>query len=176
MTGSGCHEEIGPELGPSGHVTTLSVQVSCTHSFLQVCVCLFICLWDEKERKRRNIRHPRKPQHQYTPVIPTCTICITHALWLVLTCTHSLRSHCSMRRWQYWKAFSLNRSFGGSRRLEEEVAETIETIDPSTSERSSAAREWVSELEKWVMSWKCWVSFTWVPVKQAGSRWTDENS
>lgn len=52
--------------------------------------------------------------------------------------THSLRSHCSMRRWQYWKAFSFKRSFGGSSRLEEEVAETIDTTDPSTSDRSSA--------------------------------------
>lgn len=55
--------------------------------------------------------------------------------------THSLRSHCSIRRWQYWKAFSLKRSFGGSSRLEEEVAETMETTDPSTSDRSSAAGE-----------------------------------
>lgn len=51
--------------------------------------------------------------------------------------SHALRSHCSMRRWQYWKDFSLRRSFGESRRLEEEVAETMETTDPSTSDRSS---------------------------------------
>lgn len=58
--------------------------------------------------------------------------------------THSLRSHCSIRRWQYWNAFSLKRSFGGSSRLEEEVAETMETTDPSTSDRSSAAGEQIT--------------------------------
>lgn len=59
---------------------------------------------------------------------------LTHS---ALMRAHSLRSLCSMRRWQYWKAFSLRRSFGGSSRLEEEVAETIETTEPSTSDRSS---------------------------------------
>lgn len=71
--------------------------------------------------------------------------------------THSLRSHCSIRRWQYWNAFSLKRSFGGSSRLEEEVAETMETTDPSTSDRSSAAGEEItnkrSRLREFYKKW-----------------------
>lgn len=62
------------------------------------------------------------------------------------TLRHLLRSHCSIRRRQYWKAFSLSRSFGGSSRLEEEVAETMETTEPSTSERSSATWQFRKEM------------------------------
>lgn len=130
-------------------------QLVCEFNVLTAfCRSVSVFLWGSETRKNTKVTYniPTQLQHQYTPVIPTCAICITHTLWLVLTCTHSLRSHCSMRRWQYWKAFSLNRSFGGSRRLEEEVAETIETTDPSTSERSSAAQK--SKLVKWVISWK----------------------
>lgn len=154
------------------------------YSQLSAGLCLSFYEPLRQERiERWNIIYQHKQQHQYTPVIPTCTICISHTLWLVLTCTHSLRSHCSMRRWQYWKAFSLNRSFGGSRRLEEEVAETIETTDPSTSERSSVAqqREFVSEKsELWAesllpVSEKCTfvhllIAFTCIPVRHAGAR------
>lgn len=52
---------------------------------------------------------------------------------------YSLLSLCSMRRWQYSKAFSLSLSLGGSSLLEEDVADTMDITELSTSERSSAA-------------------------------------
>ncbi len=52
---------------------------------------------------------------------------------------YSLLSLCSMRRWQYSKAFSRSLSLGGSSLLEEDVADTMDITELSTSERSSAA-------------------------------------
>lgn len=101
------------------------------HRFLQVCICLFVSLWDKREKTHitsaTRVKYRVQIQKKRQPLARVSNV--THA--------HSLRSLCSMRRWQYWKAFSLRRSFGGSKRLEEEVAETIETTDPSTSDRSS---------------------------------------
>lgn len=58
-----------------------------------------------------------------------------------MTVEHNiLRSLCSMRRWQYWKALSLRRSFGGIRRPVDDVTETMETTDPSISDLSSVTR------------------------------------
>lgn len=96
------------------------------HRFLQVCIRLFLGLWDKRTILKWRTERSQKDTN-------------VHLQQNLQAPTHSLRSHCSMRRWQYWNAFSLRRSFGGSTRLEEEVAETMETTEPSTSDRSSAA-------------------------------------
>lgn len=53
----------------------------------------------------------------------------------------SRRLLCSISRWQYSKAFSRKRSFGGSRRLEVEVTETMDTTELSSSDLSSTRTE-----------------------------------
>lgn len=45
-----------------------------------------------------------------------------------------------MRRWQYSKALSRSRSRGGSRRLEEEAADSTDRVEPSSSDLSSEER------------------------------------
>lgn len=52
----------------------------------------------------------------------------------------SRRLLCSMRRWQYSKALSRSRSGGGSRRLEEEAADSTDRVEPSSSDLSSEER------------------------------------
>lgn len=42
-----------------------------------------------------------------------------------------------MRRWQYSKAFSRSCSWGGSRRLAEEAADSTDRVEPSSSDLSS---------------------------------------
>lgn len=49
----------------------------------------------------------------------------------------SRRLLCSMRRWQYSKAFSRSRSWGGSRWLAVEAAESTDSVEPSNSDLSS---------------------------------------
>lgn len=51
----------------------------------------------------------------------------------------SRRLLCSMRRWQYSKAFSRRRS-GGSRRPVEEAADSTDRVEPSCSDLSSGER------------------------------------
>lgn len=46
-----------------------------------------------------------------------------------------------MSRWQYSKAFSRSLSFGGSSLLDEDVAETMDTTELSTSDRSSVQKK-----------------------------------